>query len=231
MLYSSSTFKKQALESLSGRWKIPVIAVIISYAMFIAVYLTFMLFTTISLKRVENTETAQLFTLGLIFLLELFFIFILSGIIISYLRLTIFLEKNTQSPKFFDWAEGFSMSFKFFAAYLWYILWVCLWACLFYIPGIIKTYSYSQMFFIIAENPKIKINQAMQLSRRLTYGYKGDLFCLQLSFIGWQILNSLTFGILFFWTGPYMAMTYEKSYQYLKTMALETGVVKPEDFN
>ena len=35
----------------------------------------------------------------------MFFIFILSGIIISYLRLTIFLEKNTQSPKFFDWAE------------------------------------------------------------------------------------------------------------------------------
>ena len=57
------------------------------------------------------------------------------------------------------------------------------------------------------------------------------LFCLQLSFIGWQILNYFTFGILFFWTGPYMAMTYEKSYQYLKTMALETGVVKPEDFN
>lgn len=231
MLYSSSTFKKQALESLSGRWKIPVVAAIISYAMFISVYIAFMIFTTIASKRLENAETAPLFLAGSVLLLELFFVFILSGIIISFLRLTIFLEKNTQAPKFYDWAEGFSMSFKAFAAYLWYILWVCLWACLFYIPGIIKAYSYSQMFFIIAENPKIKINQAMQLSRRITYGYKGDLFCLQLSFIGWQILNSFTFGILYFWTGPYMAMTFEKSYQYLKARALETGVVKPEDFN
>lgn len=227
MLYSSSTFKKQALESLSGRWKIPVIASIISYAMTIAVYIAIMLL----LIRLENTETAQFFITGSLFLLELFFVFIQSGITISFLRLTIFLENNTQAPKFFDWAEGFSMSFKALAAYLWYILWVLLWACLFYIPGIIKAYSYSQMFFIIAENPKIKINQAMQLSRRITYGYKGDLFCLQLSFIGWQILNSLTFGILIFWTLPYMTMTYEKSYHYLKTKALETGVVKPEDFN
>jgi len=35
-------------------------------------------------------------------------------------------------------------------------------------------------------------------------GYKNDYFLLQLSFIGWGILCSLTLGIGFLWLTPYI---------------------------
>jgi len=38
-------------------------------------------------------------------------------------------------------------------------------------------------------------------------GYKGKLFVLNLSFFGWALLCSLTFGIGYLWLVPYMRST------------------------
>ena len=43
-----------------------------------------------------------------------------------------------------------------------------------------------------------------------------DLFCLQLSFIGWAILSALTLGIGNFWLNPYMNMSYAVFYRRLQ---------------
>ena len=72
------------------------------------------------------------------------------------------------------------------------------------IGGLIKKYSYRLVPYIIAENPKIRPNAAITLSRDLMNGYKWQAFLLDFSFIGWEILNLLTFGLLgIFFLNPY----------------------------
>ena len=79
-----------------------------------------------------------------------------------------------------------------------------LWTLLFIIPGIINSYAYSMSGFILAENPEMTAKEAMQVSEEMMAGNKWRLFCLQFSFIGWQILCILSLGIGSLWLTPYM---------------------------
>jgi len=72
-----------------------------------------------------------------------------------------------------------------------------LWTLLLVIPGIIKAYSYST-------------------SQKMMDGHKMDLFLLSLSFIGWAILASITFGIGYLWLIPYIYTAYAAFYETLK---------------
>lgn len=82
-----------------------------------------------------------------------------------------------------------------------------LWTMLFIVPGIIKGYSYSMAIFLIMDDPTITPQEAIKKSMEMTNGYKGDMFVFDLSFLGWALLTSLTFGILgIFWTIPYMSV-------------------------
>ena len=82
-------------------------------------------------------------------------------------------------------------------------LYIFLWSLLFIVPGIIAAYRYSMTSFILAENPDLSPDEAVAESKRIMQGNKWRLFCLQFSFIGWDILCVLTLGILSFWVGPY----------------------------
>lgn len=66
-----------------------------------------------------------------------------------------------------------------------------LWAMLFIIPGIIAHYRYRFALLNLYENPELGILDAMQLSSRQTYGYKFQLFRLDVSYLGWSILASV----------------------------------------
>lgn len=99
------------------------------------------------------------------------------------------------------------------------------------VVGIIKSYAYSMVPYIIYENPNLTPNQAITLSRRLTRGYKWKLFVLELSFIGWNLLSALTCGILgLLYVNPYMGLTYAGAYEQLKWAALQEGRVDWSDF-
>lgn len=86
------------------------------------------------------------------------------------------------------------------------------------------------MFFIMAEYPKIGVRKAMQISKEMTRGYKGDLFVLDLSFVGWAILAAIPCGLGFLWLAPYMNMTKTNAYQYLKRSAIESNRIALSDF-
>jgi uncharacterized membrane protein len=77
-----------------------------------------------------------------------------------------------------------------------------LWALLFVIPGIVKYYAYSMAVYLAIKEPDIKGTDAITKSRKLMDGNKGDLFMLDLSYIGWYFLSILTFGILLLWVVP-----------------------------
>lgn len=67
-------------------------------------------------------------------------------------------------------------------------LYTYLWSLLFVIPGIIKQYSYAMTPYILAENPDLTAGEAITKSRYLMDGNKWRLFCLEVSFIGWELL-------------------------------------------
>lgn len=92
------------------------------------------------------------------------------------------------------------------------LLFIFLWTLLLIIPGIIKVYSYSMSFFILADEPDLPANQARKKSMQIMRGNKWRLFCLDLSFIGWWLLGILTLGILFFWIIPYRNTAHAEFY-------------------
>lgn len=82
----------------------------------------------------------------------------------------------------------------------------------FIIPGIILTLSYSLVPIILIKKPELGIVETLKYSREKMQGHKLDAFVLGLSFIGWAILGTLTFGILYIWLFPYMQLTFTKFY-------------------
>ena len=83
-------------------------------------------------------------------------------------------------------------------------VYVLLWSLLFIIPGIIAGYSYAMTSYILAENPELTASEAIERSKQMMSGNRWRLFCVQISFIGWDILSALlTFGIGSLWITPY----------------------------
>lgn len=107
---------------------------------------------------------------------------------------------------------------------------IYLWTLLFIIPGIIKTYEYRLIPYILAVRPDIDRKEAFRLSKILMDGYKWKSFVLDLSFWGWNILAAYTMGILgIVYVYPYMNATYVEFYSFTRAMALQKGLITPMD--
>lgn len=101
-------------------------------------------------------------------------------------------------------------------------LYIALWTLLFLIPGIVKSYEYRMIPYLICENPTIDMNEAFRISRKMMDGEKMNAFFLDLSFIGWGILNMFTCGILgIFYITPYKKFTDAELYFALRYKAFE----------
>ena len=50
----------------------------------------------------------------------------------------------------------------------------------------------------------------------MTDGHKMELFVLDLSFIGWELLGALTCGIAYIWIQPYYTATKANAYETLR---------------
>lgn len=79
-----------------------------------------------------------------------------------------------------------------------------LWAILLVVPGIIKGLAYSMYPYVLRDEPDLSVWQTLKKSEAIMKGYKGKLFLLYLSFVGWFILGAFTFGILYIWLTPYI---------------------------
>lgn len=87
-------------------------------------------------------------------------------------------------------------------------LYTFFWSLLFVFPGIIKSYEYRMIPYLLAENPYMSTDEAFARSRSMMDGEKWNAFVLDLSFIGWNILSSLTLGLVgLFYVAPYQAYT------------------------
>lgn len=96
-------------------------------------------------------------------------------------------------------------------------LYIFLWSLLLVIPGIIKAYEYRMIPYILGENPSISRAEAFAMSSSMMQGNKWKTFVLDLSFVGWYILNGLSLGILgIFYLNPYVNQTSAALYLRLK---------------
>jgi uncharacterized membrane protein len=113
------------------------------------------------------------------------------------------------------------------------------WSLLLIIPGIIKSYEYFFVPFILAENPEISGDKARKISSQMTDGHKMDIFILSLSFIGWYFLTCIISIILAVFTcccccvgyiiaflplAGYMACTFAELYNERRDFALANNI-------
>ncbi len=94
-------------------------------------------------------------------------------------------------------------------------LFIALWSMLFVIPGIVKRYSYSMIYYIKADHPEYDWKQCIDESRRIMDGHKWELFVLELSFIGWWIVGSLCLGVGTLWVASYVSAAKAQFYRAL----------------
>ena len=88
--------------------------------------------------------------------------------------------------------DGFSIAGKVILLEIVASIFIFLWSLLFIIPGIIAIYRYRFALYNLLENPDLGILEAINLSKEQTYGYKWQLFVLDLSFLGWVSLQNLS---------------------------------------
>lgn len=115
-----------------------------------------------------------------------------------------------------------------FVATLLVPIYTFLWSLLFVIPGIVKYYSYAMTNYILMDRPELSASEAIAESRKMMNGHKMELFILDLSFIGWQILSIFTCGLLLLWVYPYMYAARAAFYLELKGPEETVTIENPE---
>jgi len=108
-----------------------------------------------------------------------------------------------------------TMLYKGVLNFLWYLLLI--------IPGIVKSYAYSMVPYILTDNPNIGYSRAIELSNKMTEGQKFEMFILDLSFIGWYLLGTLLFFVGIFFVKPYENATKVALYLVLRQNALASN--------
>ena len=221
---SSAELKSQAKASLKGRWGqavlLNLIPSLIAIALILLILVPFILFIA-SMSDVSSIQETIAndnggsgagggsgggVVSGIISAL------FMSGI--SWTYLDVLRGQKSQIEPFKDAFRGFSGIFIGGVIGLAILIWLftTLWTLLLIIPGIIKSYSYSQSYFIYYDTiqetgQKPRVLDTITASRKLMDGYKGKLFWLDLSFIGWHIIALMTAGIGYLWLNPYITAT------------------------
>lgn len=97
------------------------------------------------------------------------------------------------------------------------VVFIALWTLLLIIPGIIKSYEYRMIPYLLAENPDLEWRDAFATSKRMMDGEKWNAFVLDLSFIGWILLSLVTLGLVgIFYVNPYKGLTDAALYMALR---------------
>lgn len=129
--------------------------------------------------------------------------------------------KELISP-FTDGKTGVTL-INWILAYIFTVLWLLLLV----IPGIVKSYAYSMSYYITGDwarqGYKVKSTEAINASKEMMKGRKGELFLLDLSFIGWHFIVLITFGLAGLYVRPYHQATRAAYYRNLAALQAQQG--------
>ena len=216
MLLSSDDFRAMAQDALRGKWVsaalIGLLAGLLGANIFGDFSLTFETRYSKEIERFLHSDLwlhYQIFFIiggGVLAVYALVMLVISGAATLGYARYNLNLVDHQEArvddlfSQFHRLGQGFCM--QFFRA-----LFIFLWSLLFVIPGIIASYRYRFALYNLCENPEMSAMEALRMSKVQTNGYKMELFMLDLSFLGWSILCSLTAGILAIWVSPWITQT------------------------
>lgn len=182
------------------------------------------------LNRMNNdTDHMAMLFAGIIFVVVFIVVFLVIMTVVVLLDVFIFNPLEVGCKRFYvrnlnETAQignvgfAFDNNYKNIAKTMFFRdLYTILWSLLFVIPGIVKSYEYQMIPYLLAENPQMTKEQAFAESKRMMDGQKWNAFVLDLSFIGWDILSAMTLGILgIFYVQPYMDATHAALYETLR---------------
>jgi hypothetical protein len=120
--------------------------------------------------------------------------------------------------------DGFGIFFRILWLTILTGIFIFLWSLLLVIPGIIAAYRYRMALYLLLDNPDMSAYQCISESKRMMAGHKGELFVLDLSFLGWYILTVIPFVTI--WVTPYTQTTYAVYYD---TLRANLGYALPVD--
>lgn len=129
-------------------------------------------------------------------------------------------RRKTEEFEIGDLFKGFSEDFGGLVL-LGLMKWIftLLWSLLCVVPGIVKTYAYSQAFYLKADHIDWDWKRCLEESSAMMEGHKWELFVLDLSFIGWVLLGSLCCGVGSYWVSAYIFQTRAAYYDNLKCIS------------
>ena len=198
----TGNLRLKAREVLKGRWGEPVL---VSFLFFVVTFFSNTCFGLFTYVLVQAPLTVGLALYAL-----------------KFAR-----KEETETNTLF---EAFNHFGAFLGIFFLRALFEFLWSLLLIIPGIIKGLSYSMSFYLVSDHPKIGASNALNYSKKMTKGHKGEIFLLILSFSGWFILSFLTCGLGFLWLTPYFNITFALYYDQLKERSIADGICRAEDF-
>lgn len=208
--------KKEAKTTLKGRWGFSILLSVITFGVCSLIpWLVEILFSGgFAAWSSQQNPPIRAQLVSLIFTIALY------PILFGYYSTFLDMKRGSMvEVKNLFAAFDASLYFKIIGVYLLTAIYTMLWSLLFLIPGIIKSMAYSQVYFVLKDNPELSPKQAVKQSRQIMHGNKGKYFLLLLSFIGWGFLGVISLFIGFLWIVPYYTVTLASFYD---------SLVKPE---
>ena len=96
-------------------------------------------------------------------------------------------------------------------------IFITLWSLLLFIPGIVKSYEYRMVPYLLADHPQMTRREVFARSKEMMHGQKWNAFKLDWSFFFWDYLSIMTFGLAgIFFVYPYEHATNAELYLRLK---------------
>lgn len=201
-----SEYKDMALESLNNNWGQGALVTFVYILTYCGIIFAIGFFVGVFPSGSEASREAlsnTIVNVAGLSLLPLEF-----GLAANFLNLS--RGKGLSISQLFD---GFNDYKRIFTTLFLVQIYTALWALLLFIPGVVKSYSYSMTPFILKDNPTMKNNEAIELSMKLMKGHKMQLFLLDLSMIGWALLCMLTLGLGILLLQPYNTTAHAAFYR------------------
>ena len=205
-MLKAKDFREQARTALNGKWKHAIIAG--AFAGIMGGNILYSGFTTSSATSTTDSTTQMTWELLLavvaIFAIVGAVVFLVGSIVgLGYAKFNLALYKDEPV----DFKMIFSERSRYkdcFALFVMQWLSVAVGTMLLVVPGVLLYYGQKMAAYIMIEHPEMSAREALAASRAMMKGNKWRLFCLTFSFIGWDLLASLTLGLGNFLVCPYV---------------------------
>jgi uncharacterized membrane protein len=165
---------REAWELIKANYKTLFIAVLIIYgAVFLYEQLLNQLIVWLGLSQFSKTNPVITIVRSLLLIIGETFL-------INSKAVTIVILKG-DTPGIRKTVKQFGRNWeRYLGIQVWSILWTYLWSLLFFIPGIVKYFSYMLAPYLVIDYPDMTVTQSLKKSMEITKGYKGRLFLLAL---------------------------------------------------